>query len=278
MVDQSLLRLFNDSLPEIGPFFFGQTRTGAFSTEATNTFRYAPATTAVASALVEERERLAAQSADDFGRTMVVEQLADLSAANAMLPHAVMPPAAPDVAAIADGEAEAKSQPLIVGVQGGGMENFPAGRRACRAQSGNRANESRDKKEMAGEDFGEATEKAKKSAERAQGGRGTYLALNTRLRNGFVAADEFGFDGVAANDPQSRQRFLETAYWNPRVVTGKDGKARVSFKAPLGPFGIPDHGPRCHRCRHAGGPDRRDFDGEQELFRRLEGPGVAHAG
>ena len=58
------------------------------------------------------------------------------------------------------------------------------------------------------------------------------MALNTRLRNGFVAADEFGFDGVAANDPQSRQRFLETAYWNPRVVTGKDGKARVSFKAP----------------------------------------------
>ena len=136
VVDQSLLRLFNDSLSEIGPFFFGQTRTGAFSTEATNTFRYAPATTAVASALVEERERLAAQSADDFGRTMVVEQLADLSAANAMLPHAVMPPAAPDVAAIADGEAEAKSQPLIVGVQGGGMENFPAGRRSVAPNPG----------------------------------------------------------------------------------------------------------------------------------------------
>ena len=48
MVDQSLLRLFNDSLPAIGPFFYDQTRTGAFATEATNTFRYAPATTAVA--------------------------------------------------------------------------------------------------------------------------------------------------------------------------------------------------------------------------------------
>ena len=31
-------------LPPIGPFFYNQTRTGAFSTEATNTFRYAPAT------------------------------------------------------------------------------------------------------------------------------------------------------------------------------------------------------------------------------------------
>src|SRR5262249_44006979 len=31
---------------------------------------------------------------------------------------------------------------------------------------------------------------------------------------------------------QPRERFVETAYWNPSVVTGKDGKARVSFKAP----------------------------------------------
>ena len=42
MVDQSLLRLFSDRLPAIGPFFYDQTRTGAFSTEATNTFRYEP--------------------------------------------------------------------------------------------------------------------------------------------------------------------------------------------------------------------------------------------
>ena len=29
-----------------------------------------------------------------------------------------------------------------------------------------------------------------------------------------------------------RERFVETAYWNPSVVTGKDGKARVTFRAP----------------------------------------------
>ena len=28
------------------------------------------------------------------------------------------------------------------------------------------------------------------------------------------------------------QRFVETAYWNPSVVTGKDGKAGVTFRAP----------------------------------------------
>ena len=39
VVDQSLLRLYSDSLTPIGPFFFGQTRLGAFATEATNTFR-----------------------------------------------------------------------------------------------------------------------------------------------------------------------------------------------------------------------------------------------
>ena len=46
LVDRSLLRLFGDRLPPIGPFFYDQTRTGAFATESTNTFRYAPATRA----------------------------------------------------------------------------------------------------------------------------------------------------------------------------------------------------------------------------------------
>ena len=57
MVDQSLLRLYSDNLPAIGPFFYNQTRTGAFSTEATNTFRYEPGTVPVSEAVVEEAER-----------------------------------------------------------------------------------------------------------------------------------------------------------------------------------------------------------------------------
>ncbi len=31
---------------------------------------------------------------------------------------------------------------------------------------------------------------------------------------------------------ESRERFVETAYWNPHVVTDKAGKARLTFKAP----------------------------------------------
>ena len=38
MVDQSLLRLFHDRLPAIGPFFYNQTRTGAFATERPTRF------------------------------------------------------------------------------------------------------------------------------------------------------------------------------------------------------------------------------------------------
>ncbi len=96
VVDQSLLRLYNDSLPEIGPFFFGQTRTGAFATEATNTFRYAAVTTAVASALVEDRERLAAQAANDVGRDDIVAGLAKRQMPAAAAPAAMAPEAPPD--------------------------------------------------------------------------------------------------------------------------------------------------------------------------------------
>ena len=32
--------------------------------------------------------------------------------------------------------------------------------------------------------------------------------------------------------PPTRQQFVETAYWNPSIVTGKDGSARVTFRAP----------------------------------------------
>ncbi len=68
MVDQSLLRLFHDRLPEIGPFFYSQTRTGSFSTEATNTFAYRPDTVGVSQAVVEESAREQARVANAGAR------------------------------------------------------------------------------------------------------------------------------------------------------------------------------------------------------------------
>ncbi len=61
-------------LPAIGPFFYNQTRTGAFATEATNTFRYAPATMPVSQAVVDEAERAAAVAANEADRKGVMEQ------------------------------------------------------------------------------------------------------------------------------------------------------------------------------------------------------------
>ena len=37
---------------------------------------------------------------------------------------------------------------------------------------------------------------------------------------------------VDQNPALPREQFAETAYWNPSVVTGKDGKATVKFRAP----------------------------------------------
>ncbi len=75
MIDRSLLRLYGDRLRPIDAFFYDQTRTGAFATEATNTFRYAPATVAVSRAVVDEAERIAAIESNSAGRPNVRELL-----------------------------------------------------------------------------------------------------------------------------------------------------------------------------------------------------------
>jgi tetratricopeptide (TPR) repeat protein len=254
VVDQSLLRLYNDALPEIGPFFFGQTRTGAFATEATNTFRYAPVTTAVASALVEERERLAAQFADEIDRKGYVNKLGEQDASYAMArPWVGQAPGAP--AAIPPSPADAEGKEVAKNEASLGIlrEQRDKLERGATTSSGGRARRMRSGgqsfgKAVAGKPVGGAKAKmlagGEEAGESATGegmvdglpflGKG-YQALNTRVRNGLANAfafQEADADAIRAQEPQSRERFVETAYWNPRVVTGKDGKARVSFKAP----------------------------------------------
>ncbi len=92
MVDQSLLRLFRDPLPAIGPFFYNQTRTGAFGTEATNTFRYEPSTVAVSQAVVEEADRMAAVGANAQDRTRVMKEADDIDLECPQAPAAGEPP------------------------------------------------------------------------------------------------------------------------------------------------------------------------------------------
>src|SRR5262249_15753774 len=42
-----------------------------------------------------------------------------------------------------------------------------------------------------------------------------------------------GAGGGRGMEGPPRERFVETAYWNPSVVTDKEGKARVKLRAPM---------------------------------------------
>jgi uncharacterized protein YfaS (alpha-2-macroglobulin family)/TolA-binding protein len=243
MVDQSLLRLFRDSLPEIGPFFYNQTRTGAFATESTNTFHYQPQTAAVVLAVVEDAERLAAALTNAADRTRVMEE-ARAQSTFAMAPAA--PAAVP---------APAASQPLIVGTAGGGMSNFQPGMMGGKAPlrdayaNGRWGKDATLRNRLAAP--GEVTDGASGVVLEDRLGEDTkagVLALDNDAPRSDDAAKSLpagrayrrgganrlgrGFEAKKALQTESRDRFVETAYWNPHVVTDKTGKARISFKAP----------------------------------------------
>jgi tetratricopeptide (TPR) repeat protein len=226
MVDQSLLRLFADRLPAIGPFFYNQTRTGAFSTEATNTFRYEPGTVGVSEAVVEESERAAAMAANAADRSRVT------TFAVQGIPLGVVP--AP--ATSADAEAPA-APPVIVGTQGGeGMMGGIGGggrtggtRRALASSNRAAAPEGRD----------EATKETLQEVDFANVPARAGAGVSTKSIKGsarFQTGLSRSRSRSSALDPNARlsprERHVETAYWNPAVVTDKDGKARITVKAP----------------------------------------------
>ncbi|MFO0889672.1 MAG: tetratricopeptide repeat protein [Isosphaeraceae bacterium] len=233
MIDRSLLRLYADRMPAIGAFFYNQTRTGAFSTEATNTFRYAPATVPVAQAVVDEAERLAAATANQAGRNDIMREVRERVTVNA--------PAAAEATDMAAAPASVPAPPAGGPMGGmGGMGGAMAGRGFYQQLS------TRDQREEA-----EAKTKGDRLGRVARSRR-----LNDR-KPGMVGADDFADKDVALGSVAEgtrwsmgfefqtpvlskspaiarlpRARFVETAYWNPSVVTGKDGKARVTLKAP----------------------------------------------
>jgi tetratricopeptide (TPR) repeat protein len=198
LVDQSLLRLFHDSLPEIGPFFYNQTRTGAFATESTNTFRYEPRTGPVALAVVEEAERLAAVEANAADRARVVHEAQSQAVALGAAGNAPTPPAAAAV------------PPLAMRSEG----------RVTREQL-------RDGLERKESVLGEVPARNRRAGAQLKSIRGDLKGAAAAGEAGF-----FGMDASKAGRLQPRERFVETAYWNPSIITGKDGKARVTFQAP----------------------------------------------
>ena len=79
LVDRSLLRLFGDRLPTIDRFFYDQSRTSAFATQSSATFRYQPATVPVPEAVVEDAAQQAAQLSDAAGRDEAKRQAGNLA-------------------------------------------------------------------------------------------------------------------------------------------------------------------------------------------------------
>ncbi|HEX8200475.1 MAG TPA: alpha-2-macroglobulin family protein, partial [Isosphaeraceae bacterium] len=214
LVDRALLRVYDDKLAPIGPFFYNQERTGAFTTESTAAFRYEPPTQPVAEAVVEEQERLAALAKDaevlDESRRKAAEQVAQRQPAPASKPMEVnLGMTAAD-----------RSGPTAGGMGSGGAAGASAGGR----MSGGMSDAAGLKSELALGESNFFANGASDAVEAKQmvdfdGARG-----ERRLRR-FVSTPEGG-------EVPTRERFVETAYWNPAVVTGPDGKARVSFPAP----------------------------------------------
>ncbi|WP_165074525.1 MG2 domain-containing protein [Paludisphaera rhizosphaerae] len=192
VVDQALLRRFADPLPPIGRFFYDQTRVGAFAVSSTNTFRYAPATTAVSRAVVDEAERRTALAANAAGRTDVGRSLEGLVAA-------------------------APAAPAPVGMMGPGLGGRRGGMAAGKPAAG-----------AAFSDNFAYEPKAEEKAKDADDQRGEGRMLRKRAQLG-EDADRSTLWGV---NEAPREQFVETAYWNPAVVTGEDGKAKVTFPAP----------------------------------------------
>ncbi len=213
MVDQSLLRLFHDSKPSIGPFFYNQARTGAFATEATNTFRYEPPTVAVSQAVVDESERAAAMAANaaDRGRIMQEAQGQVLALVPMSAPSAPEPASPPAVDLL-------RRRPMVGRALAGG------GRGDAGVDSLQGAELADEKDKALGDAKGTAFARSFSdlSEEKAAtlGKRSTFAAM---------APSKSLFP---IEKPSSREKSVETAYWNPAVVTDKDGKAQVTFKAP----------------------------------------------
>ncbi len=197
LVDRTLLRRFEDHAGPIGPFFYDQTRTGAFATRSTNTFRDEPATRPVSSAVVEEADRQTAEARDKDGRAEWQGQAQVGMGFRAPLAakRRTQDPAAEATPAPA-------SAPPALGRMGGGRL--------------------RDKY---GDDSFDALEMGRDRLERdmARDDRGDLDRANIPREMTKSYAD------IPA---PARERFAETAYWNPSIVTGPDGKATVRFKAP----------------------------------------------
>ncbi len=231
MVDQSLLRLFADRLPAIGPFFYNQTRTGAFSTEATNTFRYEPSTVPVSEAVVDEAERSAAMAANTAGRGKISTFAVQGIPMGTVQPPMATAPSPEEARPVSEGQ-QPNGAPAAAGMMGG---MAGGGRRSLgrRSMSTNGPADAEDKKAGLSSSLQEVEMAEVAKDEEASSGIAYAKNFRDLSRERPGSSRRRLFAAPNQNNGQSpREKYVETAYWNPAVVTDKDGKARITFKAP----------------------------------------------
>ncbi|WP_193378437.1 MG2 domain-containing protein, partial [Singulisphaera acidiphila] len=227
LVDESLLRLYNDNRPPIGQFFYNQTRTGAFTTVSTNTFKYAPATTPVSEAVVEEAERDAALLANEAGKVKVLLEAQNQAIAAA---PAAAPPSTPDLSPQSSQKSFSQLNGSLTVIDGSGPEGAMRGMMPGMMGT--------DKKADAIDFFANPDPASKNmfwgyTPDLAAGAVPNSNFADIRDEDRKPGSEYSKRLGRARNPIQVRQQFVETAYWNPSVITDKLGKVKITFPAPM---------------------------------------------
>ncbi len=237
------MRFSGDRMPAIGSFFYSQVRTGAFSTEATNTFHYAPATSDVSRAVVEEGEKPPPSRPTRPARPMCGKSSTGKCQNNSFF--AVQPGARFNAGCCTSRHSQ-QSRRRGPGRRRPRHDDGRNGRRGRRRNGRNGKGEGGQAFEFLGikkkrnvgrhrvrheaepevEALGEIEEPDLKEGADKDSSRWDLKGESRMGMRSPLASSR-----ARAYLP-SRQRFAETAYWNPSVVTGKDGKAQVKFKAP----------------------------------------------
>ncbi len=238
LVDKSLLRLYGDATPPIGPFFYDQSRTGAFATSASNTFRYDPETMPVSEAVVEEEARQAAL-AENGKRLESIRRQAGFrdepgrgggAGGDSILAYSFMGRAGRSAGKAAPAPMPEPNRPAAPGMMSG---DSPRLEQAQEKPKG--AIQDTKEKVPGGDAFESLTRTRRRLYASGPGEESRLLDRESRYANvrsrGVNGAFDLEIDADGAQQEPHR-RSAETAYWNPSVVTGADGKATIKVKAP----------------------------------------------
>ena len=283
LVDRSLLRLFGDQLPPIGPFFYDQTRTGAFATEATNTFRY------------DAGDDAGGRGGRRGGRAARWPQAANDGRARRVIAsrrrrrwsprHRPRPATAGpgrrrrralsrrDVPAAGDlrGARSGQDRSGMASGRGGGMAATAMRGRATELGGRRRVSEARRRWPTA-----RRAMLADVDAEDEADGRDAIRLAESDLALGRCRARRKAGE-ISRGQP--RERFVETAYWNParRHRQGRQGHAsRSGRRWPSREYRFTARG--VTGADTLVGQTTADLDRPQGLLRRPQGPRRAHPG